>query len=127
MSRRRPNFPHWQLLHGTFRTCDGPSWRRAAASWLGVDPGELRNHFDRDLSDEEINDLHAKLKARMDVYLLWVNTVRVPRVQAAACAVRDAIESRVEALALAVQRVEQEMRSASYESWVDCQRTLLDV
>ncbi|WP_063993665.1 hypothetical protein [Bradyrhizobium sp.] len=88
---------------------------------------DLRDCFDRDLAGEEIDALHAKLTARMDAHLRWVNTVRVPRVHAAASAVRDAVEARVNALALAVQRAEQEQQSAAYEAWVDCQRSMLGV
>lgn len=120
MSRRRPNFPHWQLLEHVFRTCAGGGWRRSAARCLGVERRDLRDRFDRDLTGEEIDALHATLQRCVDEHRHWVNTVKMPRLHAAWGAVQDAHEARLAALALEAQRAEQEKRAAVFEAWMDC-------
>ena len=70
MAQRWPNTTTWKLVERTFRAVAGPSWRRFAAAYLGVDRSDLRAAFDRDdMTGDELDAMHAAMRLAVDLKL----------------------------------------------------------
>ncbi|MCG2645708.1 MULTISPECIES: hypothetical protein [Bradyrhizobium] len=98
MTKKFPHLPHWQLLEGVYRACDGSGWRAVAASELGVPKSQLRTIYGRPLIGYELDALHAKLKISADSYRSSIDREVLAGVAAAKAAVCDAQVERQEEL-----------------------------